>query len=210
MNRQSLLHLGVEMKKNIIAIPFLLSFLSVSSVLGLGLTAGTVRIIVDVGSSNSSRFGLLNSGNETVIVKLRAEGEAAQFLEFPTTLELIPKKLTYVAVTATIPADYDGAFGGNITGNIFAVQEGTPGQVQINVQARKAVQILIPEFGGKLPEPTQIQQTSEQKVEEESSLTGFTSLLSSNPLLSVGLGAAIVLVIAFIISRTFNISIKRR
>jgi len=198
------------MKKSIIAIVFLLSLISVNSVLGLGLTAGTVRIVVDVGSSNSSRFGLLNNENETVTVSLRVEGDVAEFIEIPEELELVPKKLTYVDVTATIPEDYDGSFGGNITGYIFAVQEGTPGQVQINVQARKAVQILIPEFGGKLPEPTQIQQTSEQKVEEESSLTGFTSLLSSNPLLSVGLGAAIVLVIAFIISRTFNISIKRR
>src|SRR3989338_289170 len=82
MNKSLHLRSSVNMKKSIIAIVFLLSLISVNSVLGLGLTAGTVRIVVDVGSSNSSRFGLLNSGNETVIVKLRAEGEAAQFLEF--------------------------------------------------------------------------------------------------------------------------------
>ena len=97
------------MKKSIIAIVFLLSLISVNSVLGLGLTAGTVRIVVDVGSSNSSRFGLLNNENETVTVSLRVEGDVAEFIEIPEELELVPKKLTYVDVTATIPEDYDGS-----------------------------------------------------------------------------------------------------
>jgi len=196
--------------KKLIATSVIVFLISVSSVLALGLTAGTVRILVDVGSTNSSRFGLINNGNETITVKLRAEGDAAQFLTFPTSLELVPKKLTYVDVTATIPSTYDGSLGGNITGNVFALQEGSPGQVQINVQARKAVQILVPQYGGKLPEVKSEAQTAEVQATEESSLTGFSALLSQNSLLLISIGAGVLIFLAFVVFSRFEISLKKK
>src|SRR3990172_2232280 len=156
--------------RKIFAATMIAFLLSVSSAFALGLTAGPVRIAVDVGASNSSSFGLLNNGNETITVAIRAEGAAAEFLAFPTSVELVPKKLTYVDVTATIPADYDGSLGGNITGFMYALQEGSPGQVQINVQARKVVQVLVPQYGGKIPEKTTAQT---EAVEEASPTTGL-------------------------------------
>ena len=195
--------------KKIFALAVIAFLLTVTSVFALGMTAGIVRIVVDVGSANFSSFGLMNSGNDTITVNLRAEGDAAQFLEFQKTVELLPKILTYVYVKATIPSTYDGSLGGNITGNIFAVQEGTPGQVQINVQAKKSVQILIPEFGGKLPEvKSQIQtETQAQDNAEENPLTGFATLVSTNSLLYVVI-IVVVLFFAFIVFRRYDISIK--
>ncbi|HLC39675.1 MAG TPA: hypothetical protein VJJ76_02225 [archaeon] len=195
--------------KIISAITLIAFLLTSSSAFALGLTAGPVRIVVDVGASNSSRFGLLNNGNETITVAIRAEGDAAQFLTFPTSLELVPKKLTYVDVTATIPADYDGSLGGNITGFMYALQEGSPGQVQINVQARKVVQILVPQYGGKIPEKTTAQTSEAQEAGE---VTGFAALLGENFILFAAIGAGVVIFIAFVIFSKFDISInpKRR
>src|SRR3989338_8969160 len=187
--------------KIISAITLIAFLLTSSSAFALGLTAGPVRIVVDVGASNSSRFGLLNNGNETITVAIRAEGDAAQFLTFPTTLELVPKKLTYVDVTATIPADYDGSLGGNITGFMYALQEGSPGQVQINVQARKVVQVLVPQYGGKIPEKT----TAQTEAVEASEGTGFAALLSENYLLFAAIGAGVLIFVLFVVFSRFEI-----
>jgi len=193
--------------KKLFATTTIAFLLCVSSVFALGMTAGPVMIVTDVGSTNSSYFGLINNGNETITVKIRAEGDAAQFLEIPATLELVPKKLTNVDVKATIPSAYDGSLGGNITGFIYAVQEGAPGQVQINIQAQKTVQILIPKYGGKLPEPKTPTQTPVQTTTGENRITGFTSLVS-NPLLPFSIGAVVLVFFVFVISRRFDISIK--
>lgn len=205
--KQLLSHSGVEMKK-IFVITAILFLLTIGSVFALSMTAGTVRILVDVGSSNSSSFGFINDGNETITLKIRAEGDAAQFIEIPKTLDLVPNKFTDLIVKATIPSTYDGSLGGNITGTIFAVQEGTPGQVQINIQASKAVQILIPQYGGKLPEIKTQTVTTETTSEKENSITGFASLLGTNSLLLI-LIFAVVLILAFIVlTKRFEISIK--
>jgi len=198
------------MKKTFITAAFAAAvfLLSVSFAYALGMTAGTVRILVDVGSSSNSSFGLVNSGNETITVTIRAEGDAAQFLEIPTKLELAPQKLTYVNIIATIPSTYDGSLGGNITGSVYAVQEGAPGQVQVNVQAQKAVQILIPKYGGHLPEA---KTQTESSVEQWSILTGLTALPASNPILLISIaGGALALVVFVIFIRRFDISIKSK
>ena len=181
--------------------------LSVSSVFALGMTAGPVRILVDVGSSNSSSYGLVNNGNETIAVNLRVEGDAAQFIQIPATLDLAPNKLTDVDVKTTIPSTYDGSLGGNITGTVYAVQEGSPGQVQINIQASKTVQILIPQYGGKLTELKSQTQTAIEK----SSTTGFSALLSQNSWLLIGIGGCIVIFFVFVIfTKRFEISVKQK
>lgn len=175
----------------------------------LGMTAGPVRIVADVGSSGSSSFGLLNNGNETFTVQITADGDAAQFIEFPTTLELVPGKMTYVDVKATIPTTYDGSLGGNITGFIYATQAGAPGQVQINVQAKKTVQIFVPSFGGELPQ-TQPQAESTQ-VNNPSMITGFSTMVYSNSwIIAIIVVAVIAIIFVFIFLRRFDISINKK
>ena len=201
--------------KKIFAIMSLVLFFSifgVSSVFALGMTAGPVRILVDVGSSNSSSYGLINNGNETITVNLRVEGDAAQFIQIPATLDLIPSKLTAVDVKATIPSTYDGSLGGNVTGTIFAVQEGSPGQVQINIQASKTVQVLIPQYGGELTElKSQTQAANTQTAVEKTSVTGFSALLSQNSLLLIVTSVVVIIFLVFVVfTKRFEISIKQK
>jgi len=184
-----------------------LFLLNISYVFALGMTAGPVVILANVGSSNSSRFGLVNNGEEAITVSIRAEGDAAQFIEFPTTLDITPKKIEYVDIKATIPATYDGSLGGNITGFVYALQEGKPGQVQINVQAKKFVQLIVPQYGGRLPEPEAQTQTQE-KTQKASAITGFLSIFSTNILASALVSAGILAFLLFFFFRRFDISIK--
>jgi hypothetical protein len=198
------------MKKIFAATLVLVVLLSASDVLALGITAGTVRILVDVGGTSGSTFGLVNNGNETITVAIRAEGDAAQFIEVPESLELQPQELTYVTVKVTIPSTYDGYLGGNITGYIYAVQEGEPGQVQINVQAKKAVQLLIPQYGGRLPETLESQSSSQSVSEESNIATGMMTMPTLNPILLVPIGLGILAVIAYFVFSRFDISIKSK
>jgi len=101
---------------------------------------------VSPGGSNSTSYGLINDKNETVTVKLRVEGTAAPFITIPEQIELLPDKFTPVYVNVSVPSDYDYSKGTNITGYVYALLAGTPGgQVTINVQTRKTVEVLIPE-----------------------------------------------------------------
>ena len=103
--------------------------------------AGTLSMSPSVGGSDSAQYGLVNDGNETIIIKLRAEGDAAQYLSFPDTVELISNKIVYTDIVANIPANYNGQ--ASLSGSLYAVQEGKPGQVQINVQMKKSVVVSV-------------------------------------------------------------------
>lgn len=103
--------------------------------------AGSLSFSVTTGNSDSAQYGLVNDGNETITVKLRAEGEAAQYLSFPSTVQLEPNKIIYTNVIASVPSNYKGP--ASISGSMYAVQEGKPGQVQINIQMKKSVAISI-------------------------------------------------------------------
>jgi uncharacterized membrane protein len=119
----------------------LVVFLIVTNVNALQEVAGPIVIPVTVGSTNSSSgYGLINDENETITVSLRAEGNIAKYLSFPNNVSLEPKKIVYINLTASLPSDYQG---GNITGLVFALQEGNPGQVKINIQMMKNVTILV-------------------------------------------------------------------
>ncbi len=126
------------MEKSVV---ILLVLLLLPSAFALQQIAGPLSFSVPVGSTGSAQYGLVNDGNETIFVKLRAEGDAAQYLSFPTTVELVPNKIVYTDIVANIPANYKGS--SNLSGSLYAVQEGKPGQVQINVQMKKSVTISV-------------------------------------------------------------------
>jgi hypothetical protein len=133
--------------KKLIAIFAISLLILVSSVFALQQTVGKLVVYVRQGESNSTYYGLTNEGNETITVKLRSEGNISDFVEFPNMLELPPKKFIPVIVNVSVPIDYDYSKGNNITGYIFALLEGKPGQVQINVQTRKTLDIIVQESG---------------------------------------------------------------
>lgn len=112
-----------------------------SAVFAFGEVTGPVVINVPVGGSGVGMWGLGN--NETVKVTLRAEGDASKYLSLPSEVEVPATGIYWVNVTAKIPSDYNVSQGTNITGVMYAVLEGSPGQVQINLQLKKYVYILV-------------------------------------------------------------------
>jgi hypothetical protein len=166
------------MKKIIIII--LTSLLLVSPVFALQEIAGPLEITVPIGGTGSAKYGLINDENETVTISLRAEGDVAKYLSFPATVDLEPNKIVYTDITAKIPADYDKSIGGNITGDIYALQEGKPGAVQVNVQMMKSVTILIAnqESNSQTVENPKTAETTQPSV-QTSSITGLFALIPS-------------------------------
>ena len=178
----------------------------VSSVNALLQVAGPLVITVPIGGSNSSRYGLINDGNETITVSLRAEGDVAPYLSFPGTVDLIPHKTVYTNITAKIPADYDKSLGGNLTGYVYALQEGKTGQVKINVQMKKLVNIIIPGLPSVAKEiTTNIIMNSFQQG-TQNPLSGLVVMFSSNSNSLI----LIILVLIILTMGIYIIKIRRR
>ncbi|MCX6818536.1 MAG: hypothetical protein NT129_00870 [Candidatus Aenigmarchaeota archaeon] len=182
------------MKKIIIVLAFMLL---ATNALALQEVAGPVVISTPIGGSNSSLYGLINDGNATVVVSLRAEGDAAKYLSFPANVSLVPKKLVYTNITASIPSDYSTT--GNITGSLYALQEGTPGQVRINIQLMKSVIISVYEQPKQGTSSGQTSQGASSSPNEAISASMLVALISDNYYVVILVIA--LLVIAFILCK---------
>jgi hypothetical protein len=183
------------MKKIMIAV--IVSLLLMQHANALQQIVGPLVISVPIGGSGYAEYGLINDGNETITISLRAEGDVAKYLSFPKTVDLVPHKIVYTTITATIPEDYDTSLGGNITGYVYALQEGKPGMVKINVQLKKTVTIIVPGVtaSGETKELS-IQPTEELK--QMAPVTGLVSLVSANSLVTV-LFVVLVVVILIVV-----------
>lgn len=166
---------------------FAIALLFLPTSYALQQTVGKITMYVELGGSNSSSYGLINDKNETLVAKLRTEGNISNFVEIPKTLELPPKKFVSVYVNASIPKDYDFSKGRNITGYVYALLEGQPGQVQINIQTRKTVEIIV--LGGK-------ENTLPEIKVENLPISGFFALVS-NPLVSFAIGIFLALFVMY-------------
>lgn len=110
------------------------------SVFSFGEVAGPVVLHVSIGGSDTQNWGILN--NESINVTISADGDGAQYISFPQNVTLLPNnQITWVPITANIPSSYAGT--NNITGSLYALEQGTPGQVQINLQLKKNFYILV-------------------------------------------------------------------
>lgn len=152
--------------------------------------AGRLVISVPIGGSNSTQYGLINDENETITVSLRAEGNVAKYLSFPETVDLPVNKIIYTNITAKVPPDYNVSLGRNITGFVYALQEGKPGQVKINIQMKKSVTITI------------LEQTA-IRLEQASPITGFSALVSANSIV-------VILIVVLVVTVFTLIKIKKR
>jgi hypothetical protein len=194
------------MKKIIIII---LAILMIASpVYALQEIAGPLVISVPIGGTGSAKFGLINDENETITVSLRAEDDVAKYLSFPATVDLEPNKIVYTDIIAKIPSDYDKSLGGNITGYLYALQEGKPGTVQVNVQMMKSITILIPGLESKpqtsqnVENPKTVETTQPTlKTEQTSPITGLIALVSSNSILIAIIVVLVVIIMLIIIKR---------
>ena len=152
-----------------------------ATVFAFGEVAGPVVIHVPLGGSNTSSWGIFNG--EAIDAKVSAEGDVTKFISFPEKVSLEGNNRIYwVNITAKIPADYNLTQGTNITGTLYALTEGKPGQVQINLQVKKTIQIIVEQ-----------PQVSEENM-FSNYLTGLFALQAySIPV--VGIVAAIALVV---------------
>jgi hypothetical protein len=182
-----------------IMILIILGLLLASPVYALQQIAGPLVISVPIGGTNSAKYGLINDENETITISLRAEGDVAKYLFFPATVDLLPNKIIYTDITAKIPADYDTSLGGNITGYVYALQEGKPGQVKINVQMKKSVTILIPGLPPKASKTVETTnpQTTIVSTTQPTGITGLFALVSANSFVIV-LIILVIIVLMFI------------
>lgn len=174
-----------------------------SPVFALQEIAGPLVISIPIGGNGSAQYGLINDENETITISLRAEGDVAKYLSFPATVDLEPNKVVYTNITAKIPSDYDKSLGGNITGYLYALEEGKPGTVQVNVQMMKSVTILIPGLESK--------QTS-QTVENPKTAEAVQPAVQTSPtgLFALNQSYYFVIVLVIIVVIIMLIIIKRR
>lgn len=78
------------MKKLFLFLSIVFYLVLLSNVNALQQIAGPIVIPTPIGGSNSSRYGLLNDDNETIVISLRAEDDIAKYLSFPQNVSLEP------------------------------------------------------------------------------------------------------------------------
>jgi hypothetical protein len=188
-----------------------------SSVLALGEVAGPIIIYVPVGGTNIGQWGIFNK--DSMSVKISVQGDAAKYLSFSSTVDLPGNnQMVYIPITVNIPSDAALTEGTNVTGELYALAEGEPGQVQINVQMEKNIFIIIgnpPEGVSQVQNSPQVssQSQTQSTVQVTSNpLTAFVSYLPQldySLIVAVILGIVIFLAFVFISSR-FEISVKKK
>jgi len=109
----------------------------------------------------------LNSEKDTpVVVSLRAEGDVAELLSFPETLELLPGEWNFFEIIVTIPEDYP--IDVVRQGGVIALLEGEKGGSTIfNVQMKKTITLLIGNPVIEEAVPEEVTAPSEEEQPEE-------------------------------------------
>jgi len=187
----------------VIVIAALTFVLFSSAGFAFGEVAGPVTIYVPVGGTNVGQWGIFNG--DPIDAALSAQGDAAQYLSFPTSVSLPGNNQVYsVPITANIPSNANLPEGTNITGTLYALAQGQPGQVQINLQVKKNIFIIVGNPPQGLNQVSSSSQTS--AVQQTNSLsTGFASLPTFDFNLAGAFVAGIVIFLAFVfISRRFG------
>ena len=121
-----------------ISVLFLTALLAshIANVSAMGEVAGPVIFHNSVGGSDTESWGLFN--DQPINVTISVQGTGAQYVSFPQTVSLPGnKQIVWVSVTANIPSNYDTTQGSNVTGVLYALAQGQPGEVQLNIQMFK-------------------------------------------------------------------------
>lgn len=130
------------MKKLKMIFSFLLSTLFFPFAAALQQSGGPLVAYTPLGGSNETEWGIGNNDNVTISLKMRAEGDVASYVSFPTSVEIEPGKFVYIPIQTSLPRN-ETLLGKNITGNMYALLEGKTGsQVVINLQAKKSITIV--------------------------------------------------------------------
>ncbi len=124
----------------------------------------------------------LNSEKDTpVVVSLRAEGDGAELLSFPETLELLPGEWNFFEIIVTIPEDYPIDVVRH--GAVIALLEGEKGGSTVfNIQMQKTITLLIgnpviEEAVAEVTTPSEQEQPEETQPEESQEPGSFGVVL---------------------------------
>jgi len=99
----------------------------------------------------------------SVVVTLRAEGEAANLISFPESVELLPGEWIPVDLVVTIPKDHPNDV--YITGDVIALMKGKgEGSTVFNIQMQKPFKIFI---GDPVIEKAAAQEEPTSEMDEE-------------------------------------------
>jgi len=166
--------------KKIGAIVFLSIFLTLSfaefSEGNLGQVTGRLIFNLEPGDSQTVQWGMINDGDDTLIVQLDIKKDGSELVSFPSTVEIAPNSVEYVDVTVTVPPDHpnDVYYSPSLTATDRADEDGV---VRISLAIRQALQInignpIIPEVTAQI-EPEQVT-TPESEQEETKEPGSFT------------------------------------
>lgn len=105
--------------------------------------AGPIVIEVEPGKTNTVQWGLVSDKEAGVTtVQLSAEGDGAQLLIYPKTVNIDAGQSVFVDITVTVPDDYPAGIELNPT--IVATEFGeTGGATVLNIQMKKTLTIKI-------------------------------------------------------------------
>ncbi len=124
----------------------------------------------------------LNSEKDTpVVVSLRAEGDGAELLSFPETLELLPGEWNFFEIIVTIPEDYPNDVVRH--GAVIALLEGEKGGSTVfNIQMQKTITLLIgnpviEEAVAEVTTPSEQEQPEETQPEQQQEPGSFGVVL---------------------------------
>jgi len=132
------------MKAVIVFALFLVIFVPIGLIeaYALGQTGGSAVIDIKPGESDTFVWGIISDKDESMVVKLSADGEGSQFLSFPNSISFGPNEKVYQIFQVTIPADYPG--GITLRPSVYATDVGMDvGSTTINIQMAKTVTLNI-------------------------------------------------------------------
>jgi len=105
--------------------------------------AGIIELDLKPGDADTFQWGMISDETEYLTsLELSVEGEGAEFLSFPKTIELQPEELKFVDVTVEIPDDFPG--GVTFEPRLIATEFGqTGGATVINLRVLKVVTLNL-------------------------------------------------------------------
>ena len=127
-------------------------------------SGATAIVKIQPGESFAYQWALNSDKDFPVVVTLRAEGEAADLLSFPESIELLPGEWNSFDIVVTIPEEHPNDVV--IRGDVFALMKGEEdGSVTIfNVQMLKPFIITI---GNPVIEEATAQEEPTSEMDEE-------------------------------------------
>jgi len=116
--------------------------LLVNNVYGLGQTGGSTVIDINPGEQDTFLWGLIQNKNVAITLELSADGEGAEFLIYPKSININGEQKVYQTFEVNIPNDYPG--GITLRPNVYATEFGDDtGSTTINVRMAKTITLNI-------------------------------------------------------------------